>query len=275
MRGRLAGIEERYKEVAELTRLRKQALQDTLALYKMFSEADACELWIDEKEQWLNNMQIPEKLEDLEVIQHRFESLEPEMNNQASRVAVVNQIARQLMHSGHPSEKEIKAQQDKLNTRWSQFRELVDRKKDALLSALSIQNYHLECNETKSWIREKTKVIESTQDLGNDLAGVMALQRKLTGMERDLVAIEAKLSDLQKEAEKLESEHPDQAQAILSRLAEISDVWEEMKTTLKPRGLPGRGQQAAAVPAGPGRLPVLALQDPDSHRLGRHAQHPD
>ncbi|NXP74255.1 SPTB2 protein, partial [Ramphastos sulfuratus] len=235
VQGRLSGIEERYKEVAELTRLRKQALQDTLALYKMFSEADACELWIDEKEKWLNNMQIPEKLEDLEVIQHRFESLEPEMNNQASRVAVVNQIARQLMHSGHPSEKEIKAQQDKLNTRWSQFRELVDRKKDALLSALSIQNYHLECNETKSWIREKTKVIESTQDLGNDLAGVMALQRKLTGMERDLVAIEAKLSDLQKEAEKLESEHPDQAQAILSRLAEISDVWEEMKTTLKNR----------------------------------------
>uniref|UniRef100_A0A5F8GH03 Spectrin beta, non-erythrocytic 1 n=1 Tax=Monodelphis domestica TaxID=13616 RepID=A0A5F8GH03_MONDO len=235
VQGRLSGIEERYKEVAELTRLRKQALQDTLALYKMSSEADACELWIYEKEQWLNNMQIPEKLEDLEVIQHRFESLEPEMNNQASRVAVVNQIARQLMHSGHPSEKEIKAQQDKLNTRWSQFRELVDRKKDALLSALSIQNYHLECNETKSWIREKTKVIESTQDLGNDLAGVMALQRKLTGMERDLVAIEAKLSDLQKEAEKLESEHPDQAQAILSRLAEISDVWEEMKTTLKNR----------------------------------------
>ncbi|NWX46319.1 SPTB2 protein, partial [Steatornis caripensis] len=235
VQGRLSGIEERYKEVAELTRLRKQALQDTLALYKMFSEADACELWIDEKEKWLNNMQIPEKLEDLEVIQHRFESLEPEMNNQASRVAVVNQIARQLMHSGHPSEKEIKAQQDKLNTRWSQFRELVDRKKDALLSALSIQNYHLECNETKSWIREKTKVIESTQDLGNDLAGVMALQRKLTGMERDLVAIEAKLSDLQKEAEKLESEHPDQAQAILSRLAEINSVWEEMKTTLKNR----------------------------------------
>uniref|UniRef100_A0A6I8R128 Spectrin beta chain n=1 Tax=Xenopus tropicalis TaxID=8364 RepID=A0A6I8R128_XENTR len=235
VQNRLSGIEERYKELAELARLRKQALQDALTLYKMFSEADACELWIVEKEQWLNNMQIPEKLEDLEVIQHRFESLEPEMNNQASRVAVVNQIARQLIHSGHPSEKEIKAQQDKLNTRWSQFRELVDKTKDALSSALSIQNYHLECNETKSWIREKTKVIESTQELGNDLAGVMALQRKLTGMERDLAAIEAKLTDLQKEAEKLEAEHPDQAQAIMDRLAEINNVWEEMKTTLKNR----------------------------------------
>ncbi|KAB5558894.1 hypothetical protein PHYPO_G00022490 [Pangasianodon hypophthalmus] len=233
--GRLAGIEERYKELTELTRLRKQALQDALALYKMFSEADACEVWIDEKEQWLNSMEIPEKLEDLEVIQHRFESLEPEMNNQASRVAVVNQIARQLIHSGHPSEKDIKAQQDKLNTRWSQFRDLVDQKKESLNSALGVQNYHLDCNETKSWIREKTKVIESTQDLGNDLTGVMALQRKLTGMERDLAAIEAKLGDLRGEAERLAAEHPEQAKAITDRLAEIGTVWEELKDTLQNR----------------------------------------
>lgn len=232
---RLAGIEERYKEVSELTRLRKQALQDALALYKMFSEANACELWIDEKELWLNSMEIPEKLEDLEVIQHRFESLEPEMNNQASRVAVVNQIARQLIHNGHPSETDIKAQQDKLNTRWSQFRDLVDQKKESLHSALGVQNYHLDCNETKSWIREKTKVIESTQELGNDLTGVMALQRKLTGMERDLAAIETKLGDLRGEAERLAGEHPDQAKAITGRLAEITAVWEEMKETLRNR----------------------------------------
>uniref|UniRef100_A0AAY4BMI1 Spectrin beta chain n=1 Tax=Denticeps clupeoides TaxID=299321 RepID=A0AAY4BMI1_9TELE len=235
VKGRLSGIEERYKEVAELTRLRKQALQDALALFKLLSEANACEVWIDEKEQWLNSMQIPEKLEDLEVIQHRFESLEPEMNNQASRVAVVNQVARQLIHSSHPSEKEIKAQQDKLNTRWSQFRDLVDQKKDALNSALEVQNYYLDCNETKSWIREKTKVIESTQDLGNDLAGVMALQRKLTGMERDLVAIEDKLGDLGKEAERLAGGHQEQAPAIKGRLGEITNVWEEMKGTLHAR----------------------------------------
>lgn len=60
---------------------------------------------------------MPEGILCFFVFPHsRFESLEPEMNNQASRVAVVNQIARQLMHSGHPGEK-IKAQQDKLNTR--------------------------------------------------------------------------------------------------------------------------------------------------------------
>lgn len=81
-------------------------------------------------------------------------------------------------------------------------------------------------------------MIESTQELGNDLAGVMALQRKLTGMERDLVAIEDKLGDLGKEAERLASEHPEQSEAIRGRLAEITGVWGEMKV-----------QQAAAAAA--------------------------
>lgn len=67
---------------------------------------------------------------------------------------------------------------------------MAGQKKLDLESALNIQNYHLECNEIQTWMREKTKVIESTQGLGNDLAGVMALQRKLTGMERDLEAIQ-------------------------------------------------------------------------------------
>ena len=74
--------------------------------------------------------------------------------------------------------------------RWNEFEKLADQKKVALESALNIQNYHLECNEIQTWMKEKTKVIESTQSLGNDLAGVMALQRKLTGMERDLEAIQ-------------------------------------------------------------------------------------
>jgi len=37
-------------------------------------------------------------------------------------------------------------------------------------------------------------LIESTDELGNDLAGVMTLQRRLSGLERDLAAIQAKVN---------------------------------------------------------------------------------
>nr|XP_033811557.1 spectrin beta chain, non-erythrocytic 2 isoform X2 [Geotrypetes seraphini] len=233
--GRLPAIEQRYEELVLLAEQRRQSLQDALALYQMFSEADACLLWVDEKGQWLNSMEIPQKLEDLEVVQQRFETLEPEMNNLASRIDTINQIAGQLLDTDQRNKECIHTMQDQLNARWDQFRHLADEKKDALTSALNIQNYHLECNETKCWMKEKTKVIESTQGLGNDLAGVMALQRKLAGMERDLEAIQGKIHDLEKEAEKLAAEHPEQSSAIFGQLAEIRSVWEELKGAMRAR----------------------------------------
>ncbi|XP_018592817.2 spectrin beta chain, non-erythrocytic 1-like isoform X3 [Scleropages formosus] len=233
--GRLPAIEQRYEELEALSAARRQALEGALALYRMFSKANACQLWIGEKEQWLDNLEIPSKLEDLEVVQQRFETLEPEMNAIGSRVTDVNQVAQQLLDSDHCSKEKIHQTQDQLNTRWKEFQELANKRKQALDSALNIQNYHLECNEIQSWMREKTKVIESTQGLGNDLAGVMALQRKLTGMERDLEAIQGKLDDLRQEAKKLVQEHPHQAPEIQARLGEIQEVWEELNSTMKRR----------------------------------------
>uniref|UniRef100_A0A4W6CDY1 Spectrin beta chain n=1 Tax=Lates calcarifer TaxID=8187 RepID=A0A4W6CDY1_LATCA len=218
-----------------MTSARRQALEGALALYRMFSEAGACQLWVEEKEQWLHCMEIPTKLEDLEVVQQRFETLEPEMNNLGSRVTDVNQVAEQLLSSDNCSKDQIHQTRDQLNNRWAEFEQLAGQKKQALESALNIQNYHLECNEIQTWMKEKTKVIESTQSLGNDLAGVMALQRKLTGMERDLEAIQGKLDDLRNEADKLAKEHPDQAGEIQGRLAEIQEVWDELNATMKRR----------------------------------------
>ncbi|KAJ3589035.1 hypothetical protein NHX12_009883 [Muraenolepis orangiensis] len=219
VQGRVPSIEQRFEELESLSAARRQALEGALSLYRMFSESGACLQWVEEKEQWLHNMDIPTKLEDLEVVQQRFETLEPEMNNLGSRVTEVNQRQGPDQPDPGPTEQQ----------------QLANQKKQALESALNIQNYHLECNEIQSWMKEKTKVIESTQSLGNDLAGVMALQRKLTGMERDLEAIQGKLDDLRTEAEKLAEEHPDQAEEIQARLVGIQEVWEELNATMKLR----------------------------------------
>lgn len=84
-------------------------------------------------------------------------------------------------------------------------------------------------------MREKTKVIESTQGLGNDLAGVLALQRKLAGTERDLEAIAARVGELTQEANALAAGHPAQAAAINARLGEVQAGWEDLRATMRRR----------------------------------------
>ncbi|XP_018598343.1 spectrin beta chain, non-erythrocytic 4 isoform X2 [Scleropages formosus] len=233
VQARMAEVEQLYTEVAEVAVLRQQWLHDALAVYRMFSEVNACEVWIDEKEQWLNKMDIPERLEDVEVVSHRFESLDQEMNSLMGRILDVNQIVQQLLDGGHPSSEEVRSCQDHLNGRWNRIVELVEQKKDHLNSILRIQNYLLECTEIKSQIREKRKAIDATQYVGSDLGGVLALQRKLSTMEGALGVLEPKLIRLQQEAEELAVTHPAQAVEVLVQFEEISVEWEELKCTLQ------------------------------------------
>ncbi|KAG9472487.1 hypothetical protein GDO78_019184 [Eleutherodactylus coqui] len=226
-------VEQLYGEVVEVASLRCQWLQDALDVYKMFGEVNSCEVWIDEKEQWLMKMEIPQRLEDVEVVQHRFESLDQEMNSLMGRVLDVNQIVQQLLEGGHPSSSEVRACQDHLNSRWNRIVELVEQRKEQISSVLRLQNYFLECTEVKSQIREKRKAMETPQCGSGELGGVLALQRKLSNMEAALVALEPKLVQLQQDAEVLATCHPSQAMEVLVHFEEISGEWEALKRTLQ------------------------------------------
>ena len=76
-----------------------------------------------------------------------------------------------------------------------ELRELADQKRSALNTTYGLNTFYVETQETMTWIREKAKLIESTDELGNDLGGVITLQRRLSGLERDLAAIQAKVSN--------------------------------------------------------------------------------
>ncbi|XP_043930077.1 spectrin beta chain, erythrocytic-like isoform X2 [Protopterus annectens] len=232
---RLRELKDLYVDVFSLADQRKQNLQDALFLYTVFSETDACELWMNEKEKWLEGVGIPHKLEDLEVVQQRFNILDQEMNNMASRVNDVNQAANHLIETGHPSTKEVSECQIRLNTRWNLLLKMVQEKRRIVDSALSLHNYTLDCDETEMWIREKTKIVESTLDLGNDLHAVIASQRKLYGIERDLAAVQAKVLELQSDAQVLAKEHPEHAQDIDRRLNAVNSVWGDLQLALQNR----------------------------------------
>uniref|UniRef100_A0A0P5GQM4 Spectrin beta chain n=1 Tax=Daphnia magna TaxID=35525 RepID=A0A0P5GQM4_9CRUS len=232
---RLASIERRYRELMELAKLRKQRLLDALSLYKLFSEADGVEQWIGEKERMLETMVPAKDIEDVEVMRHRYDGFDREMNANASRVAVVNQLARQLLHVEHPNSEDIVARQNQLNARWAELRDRAEAKRDELQSAHGVQTFHIECRETILWIEDKIRILQSTDSLEMDLTGIMTLQRRLSGMERDLAAIQAKLDSLDKEAEKIGVEHPEEEEVIRERLGQIRSVWENLTQMLKER----------------------------------------
>ncbi|XP_028968283.1 spectrin beta chain-like [Galendromus occidentalis] len=232
---RLGSIDRRYKELLELAQLRKQRLLDALSLYKLFNEADGVEQWIVEKEKMLQSMRMTKDMEDLEVMKHRFHGFQGEMNNNASRVAVVKQLAKQLLQVEHPNSHDIQQRQNQLNHQWGVLRQMAEKKRDEIEQAHGTQTFYIECRETITWIEEKTKLIQATEDLGDDLTGIMTLQRRLSGMERDLGAIQAKLDSLDKEADRIKADQPEEAQGIQEKIVTIQHTWEQLTQLLKER----------------------------------------
>jgi len=106
---------------------------------------------------------------------------------------------------------------------------------DDLKSAHGVQTFYIECRETISWIEDKKRILTETDSLEMDLTGVMTLQRRLSGMDRDLAAIQAKLSSLEREANSIEDEHPEEAKIIRERIAQIELIWEQLTQMLKER----------------------------------------
>ncbi|CAI4222623.1 unnamed protein product [Auanema sp. JU1783] len=226
IRERLDTTLKRKTELENLAQLRKQRLIDALSLYKLYADADSVEAWIDEKGKLLATLVPGQDLEEVEIMKHRFETLEQDMNNQEAKVATVNELARQLLHVDHPNSDDILHRQNKLNARWAQLRDMVDQKRAELDRAHRLETFRIDCQETVTWIEDKTRVLEDSDALTNDLSGVMKLQRRLSMMERDLGAIQAKLDSLHKEADSIERERPSEAHAIREDIKRIHHVWD-------------------------------------------------
>lgn len=116
--------------------------------------------------------------------------------------------------------------------RWEAFQTMVLDRREAVDSALRVHNYCVDCEETSKWIMDKTKVVESIKDLGRDLAGVISIQRKLSGLERDVAAIQARVGALERESQRLMGSHPELKEDLGRRQAHVEELWQGLQQAL-------------------------------------------
>ncbi|XP_012588917.1 PREDICTED: spectrin beta chain, non-erythrocytic 4 [Condylura cristata] len=227
---RVVEAEQLFAEVTEVAALRRQWLRDALAVYRMFGEVHACELWIGEKEQWLLTMRVPDSLDDVEVVQHRFESLDQEMNSLMGRVLDVNHTVQELVEGGHPSSDEVRSCQDHLNSRWNRIVELVEQRKEEVSAVLLVENHVLEVAEVRAQVREKRRAVEGAPRAGG------ALQWRLSGLEAALQALEPRQAALVEEAALLAARFPAQGARLRQGAEELGAEWGALASSAQACG---------------------------------------
>ncbi|MPC51704.1 Spectrin alpha chain [Portunus trituberculatus] len=209
-------------------------LQQALVLVQFQRQCDEVMYWINDKETYVTSEEFGVDLEHVEVLQRKFDEFQKDMAAQEYRVTEVNALAEKLVTEGHPEVEVITKRKKELNEAWQRLRQLALTRQEKLFGAHEIQRFNRDADETIAWIAEKDVVL-SSDDYGRDLASVQTLQRKHEGLERDLAALEDKVSTLGEEATRLCGIHSDHAEQTKAKLAEIEHSWSTLTAKAQER----------------------------------------
>lgn len=203
-------------------------LQQALKLLQFVRQCDEVLYWIKDKEAFVTAEDFGMDLEHVEVLQRKFDEFLKELGNHQYRITEVNHAADKLLDEAHPDSQTISSKRDEVNDAWHRLSTLAATRREGLFGAHEVQRFNRDIDETLAWIAEKDSTL-SSDDYGRDLNNVQALQRKHEGTERDLAALDGKMTSLTKEAARLREVHPDRADMIDSKMNEAQNQWEALK----------------------------------------------
>uniref|UniRef100_A0A8I5ZKH2 Spectrin, alpha, non-erythrocytic 1 n=1 Tax=Rattus norvegicus TaxID=10116 RepID=A0A8I5ZKH2_RAT len=237
---RMKQVEELYQSLLELGEKRKGMLEKSCKKFMLFREANELQQWINEKEAALTSEEVGADLEQVEVLQKKFDDFQKLVLGTGG-VAQQFRASRQArFHSQYPhdgSQPSVSPSArlmvhtvatfnsiKELNERWRSLQQLAEERSQLLGSAHEVQRFHRDADETKEWIEEKNQAL-NTDNYGHDLASVQALQRKHEGFERDLAALGDKVNSLGETAQRLIQSHPESAEDLKEKCTELNQAW--------------------------------------------------
>uniref|UniRef100_A0A8C0BRA6 Spectrin alpha chain, non-erythrocytic 1 n=1 Tax=Buteo japonicus TaxID=224669 RepID=A0A8C0BRA6_9AVES len=220
-------IDNQYHSLLELGEKRKGMLEKSCKKFMLFREANELQQWINEKEAALTNEEVGADLEQVEVLQKKFDDFQKDLKANESRLKDINKVANDLESEGLMADEVQAVQQQELNERWRSLQQLAEERSQLLGSAHEVQRFHRDADETKEWIEEKNQAL-NTDNYGHDLASVQALQRKHEGFERDLAALGDKVNSLGETAQRLIQSHPESAEDLQEKCTELNQAWNSL-----------------------------------------------
>ena len=175
-------INEQYDNLLNSAHDRQKKLKDAVKAFVLVREASELAAWIKDKENHAQIQDIGEDLEQVEVMQKKFDDFQTDLRANEVRLAEMNELALQLISLGQTEAAvKIKTQLEDLNKKWDSLQQLATEKASQLGSAHEVQRFHRDVDETKDWIDEKDEALNNS-DLGKDLRSVQTLQRKHEGI---------------------------------------------------------------------------------------------
>ncbi|XP_064623906.1 spectrin beta chain, non-erythrocytic 2-like isoform X3 [Lineus longissimus] len=220
-------IEEKYQNLQELARRRREKLVDNRKLFDYYRDADEVVSWLKERQIIAASDDYGVDIEHVQILIQKFTNFTHNLTINEERVINLKTMSERLLSGKHPESKSIEQRSQEIVQLWEEVRELTDARQRALEAAKQVHAFDRDADDTIEWIGEK-EMVASSEDYGHDLESVQTLARKHQGFERDLAAVGESVQKVDAEAKRLMSEIPDARNHVKDKLEETTSAWNEL-----------------------------------------------
>uniref|UniRef100_A0A665WJF7 Spectrin alpha chain, non-erythrocytic 1 n=1 Tax=Echeneis naucrates TaxID=173247 RepID=A0A665WJF7_ECHNA len=154
---RMKQVEELYGTLLDLGEKRKDMLEKSCKKFMLFREANELQQWINEKESALTNEEVGSDLEQVEVLQKKFDDFQKrDLAALGDKVNSLGETAERLIQSHPEAVDDIQEKCTELNTAWSSLVGRADQRKDKLGNSHDLQRFLSDFRCEGNWLRVLT-----------------------------------------------------------------------------------------------------------------------
>lgn len=209
---------------------RGRGLEEAQDILEFNNQLEKIEAWKRDKELMIQAGDTGKDLEHCNALRRKLDDVDSDMRVDEQRIESINILADKLLsqEKGPNEMKNVEERRTEFNHQWKQLQSALNKYREQLDGAYEVHVFHKDIDDTSERIAEKSLAM-SVEDTGKDLAAVEALRRKQETLERDMTAVEQKITEHEKAANKLRKKHPDRVAIIDEKLEELKRNWEHLR----------------------------------------------
>ncbi|ETN75183.1 spectrin repeat-containing domain protein [Necator americanus] len=236
VRRRLQVVDELWNELVDATNKKGAKPRESDDEQQFNRNIEDVELWLSELEGQVASEDYGKDLVSVQNLQKKIALLESDYLAHQDRVDEIGRLAKKFAEEEHFNAHVILRKQEALQTRFMNFRDPLEKRKNKLGESLQGNQLFRDIEDELAWIREKEQVAGST-NRGRDLIGVQNLIKKQQALIAEIANHESQIDAVCKAAEDMIQQGHFLAPEIRDKLAQLRDNWRILKTKAEKRRL--------------------------------------
>merc|ERR1711971_275539 len=184
--------------------------------------------WAHEKMAQASSQELGNTLGEVSLLLKKVQMMQAEIANHEPRISSVMETGQKMIDEGHPEADKFDRDLNNLTEKWAELKDLLEARKQQLITSEKVQQFLFDANEAESWMSEQ-ELYMMVEDRGKDEFSAQNLMKKHGTLESTVDDYAETIRQLGETARQLIADEHPKKEAIAVRIGQVDKLYAGLK----------------------------------------------